>query len=465
MAMTVNNLGVLPLLNILNRTSMAQSDVMTKLSTGNRVNRGADDPAGLLALNRVDSEIIATNAAINNNQRTDAVLGVADNALTEVGNLVDEIQRLADAAANDAAMTADEIAANQSQIDDALASIDRIVGSTNFNGRKLLDGSLGIVISNNVTTKVGDVKVYSRKSGSTDVTLAINLNTAAKIASGTNIMTAAFTNSGAFSVTGKLGTAIIEFTTTDTSATIMGKINAAKNQTGVSAVGTNVDLYSTSYGSDSFVRTKLISGPSGSIVEVDKSGSDAIVFVNGQQTAVDGRHVAYSGQGISMSFELLTNTAGTYNIKVKGDSGNKDSGATFNLGTDPTALATIGIDGMYAAQLGNSNDGYLRSLASGGANSLLNNSAQAATIAREAAKQIATTQGRIGGFQKFQVRTANNALNANKEGLEQVRSVINDVDYAVASADLNRQNVLMQSAMSLLGLANQQSTQVLSLLR
>ena len=74
-------------------------------------------------------------------------------------------------------------------------------------------------------------------------------------------------------------------------------------------------------------------------------------------------------------------------------------------------------------------------------------------------------QGRVGGFQKFQVRTAVDALNNNKEGLSKVQSVINDVDYASASAELNRQNVLLQSAMSLLGLANQQSTQVLSLLK
>ena len=109
--------------------------------------------------------------------------------------------------------------------------------------------------------------------------------------------------------------------------------------------------------------------------------------------------------------------------------------------------------------------GYLKSLASGGANSLLRNPAQAATIARAAAKQVATVQGRIGGFQKFQVRTAVDALNNNKEGLSKVQSVINDVDYAGESAELNRQNVLLQSAMSLLALANQQSTQVLALLK
>ena len=47
MAMTVNNVSTLSLLNILNRTSTAQQDAMTKLATGKKINSGADDPAGL----------------------------------------------------------------------------------------------------------------------------------------------------------------------------------------------------------------------------------------------------------------------------------------------------------------------------------------------------------------------------------------------------------------------------------
>ncbi len=465
MALTVNNLGTLTLLNVLNRTSAAQSSVMEKMSTGNMINRGADDPAGLLALTRLDTELTAVNAGIQNNQRTDAMLGVADNALTEIGSLVDEIQRLAQEAANDAGLTSDELSAYQSQIDDAIASIDRIVANTNFNGKKLLDGSLAMNVSNNVATSISDVKVYSRKSGTSDVTLSVSLATAAKVASATNIMTAAFTSSGSFSVTGKLGTAVIKFTTTDTSATIMTRINAAKAQTGVSAVGAGVDLYSTTYGSDSFVRVKLIEGPASSIVEKDVQGTDAVVRINGQKTAVDGRYVTYNGEGIALSLNITTNTTGTYLLKVKGDNGADKSGATFNLGTNSTTRATIGIDGVYSTQLGNRTDGYLRTVQSGGANSLIENPAQAAMIAKAAALQISTLQGRIGGFQKFQVRTSLNSLNDVKEGLETARSVINDVDYAIASAELNRHNVLLQSAMSLLGLANQQSSQVLALLR
>ena len=78
---------------------------------------------------------------------------------------------------------------------------------------------------------------------------------------------------------------------------------------------------------------------------------------------------------------------------------------------------------------------------------------------------MATVQGRLGGFNKFQVQSSINSLNATKKGLEDARSIIGDVDYAAETAELNKQNVLLQAAISLLGLANQQSSSILSLLR
>jgi len=470
MAMTVNNTNTLSLLTILNRTSAAQENTLTRMSTGRKINRGADDPAGLLAVTQLQSQLTAVNAAISNNQRTDAMLGVADNALTEIGNLVNEIQRLANETANSAALTADEIAANQSQIDDALTSIDRIVSNTNFNGKKLLDGSFGISYAVGDSDKVTDVRVYSRRPGSDETTLTVRLASAAEQAVLSNVITATTSSSRTFTVQGLLGTAVITVASSEALSSIAAKINAAAAQTGVSAsltttsAGSRVHLYSRASGSRAFVRTKLIQGSG--VAEGSDTGVDAVVTVNGQQAAVDGNHVVFSGNGVSLAFENAMISAGdSTTITISGDGSGGSTGATFSLGTDANSVATIGIDALYTSQLGNASVGYLKSLASGGENSLLNNPTQAADIAREAAKQIATLQGRIGGFQKFQVRTAINSLNDNKAGLEKVRSVINDVDYAVESAELNRQNVLLQSAMSLLGLANQQSAQVLALLR
>jgi flagellin len=468
MAMTVNNLGTISLLNILNRTSSAQSNVLHQMATGSKINSGRDDPAGLLAISSLDSELTSVDAGIISNQRTDAILGVADSALGKVSSLLDDIQRLANETANTAGLTADEISANQSQIDDALVSIDRIVNNTQFNGQKLLDGSLAITTQlSGAAGTVTDARVFRRQAGSSNATLAVKLVTAASSAQLTSVMTTCATADTTFTVQGALGTAVITALSTENVSSVAYKINQAKAQTGVSSVvsGTRLKLTSTSTGSAQFVRTKVITGQAAAVAEGNDTGADAVVTVNGQKTAVDGKAVTYTGGGISLNFNLGTLTAGTtVGLKIFGDASGK-SGATFQLGTNSTTRATLGIDGVYAAQLGNMTDGYLQSVGSGGTNSLINNPAQAAIIARAASKQVTALQGRIGGFQKFQVQTSIDALNDTKEGLSKAKSVIQDVDYATATAELNKQNILLQSAMSLLGLANQQSSQVLSLLK
>ena len=415
MAMTVNNVSTLSLLNILNRTSTAQQDAMTKLATGKKINSGADDPAGLMAVTALTSQLTAVNAGIQSNQRTDAILGVADGALTQISTLLNDIQNLSNQSSNSAGLSADELAANQAQVDDAVASIDRIVQSTQFNGKRLLDGSLGINSEVGTAGAITDVKVFSRKSGSDDVTLTVKLDSAASAAVVTSVMTTSTSSDSTFSVQGKLGTAVITALSTENVSSVAAKINDASAQTGVSAVvsGTVLNLQSTDKGSDAFVRTKLIAGDT--VADKSDSGKDAVVTVNGQTTAVDGDHVAYAANGISVVFDLGSLTS-TVALTIKG-SADGQSGATFQLGTDENARATIGLDGIFSAQLGNSVEGYLKSLASGGENSLLDDPAQAAKIARIAANQVSTLQGRIGGFQKFQVRTALETFNDTKQGL------------------------------------------------
>jgi len=462
MGLTVNNVTTLSLLNILNRTTTAQENVLYRMATGHKINRGADDPAGLLALASLDSELTAVNAGIQSNQRTDALLGVADGALGQISSLLEDIQTLANQSSNDAGLTADELAANQAQIDDAISSIDRIVRNTQFNGLKLLDGSRAINTTVGTAGAITDVKVYSRRAGNDNTTLTVERESAASNAVVTSVMTTTTTEDTTFSVQGKLGTAVIEALSTENVSSVAYKINQATAQTGVSAAvsGTVLNLYSSDKGTDAFVRTKLIDGSG--VADNSDYGADAVVTVNGQQTAVDGDHVAYTANGISVSFELGALTS-TVVLTIKGNS-DGDSGATFQLGTTSDTQATLGIDGVYSAQLGNATEGYLKSLVSGGGNSLLDDPAQAATVARVAGSQVATLQGRIGGFQKFQVRTSLDSLTDTKEALSKARGVIDDVDYAVETAELNRQNILMQSVISLLGVASQQSAQVLSLL-
>ncbi|MBN2445942.1 MAG: hypothetical protein JXO22_04415 [Phycisphaerae bacterium] len=462
MALTITNPNTLTLLNIVNRTSDSQSDTMTRLSTGSRINKGSDDPAGLIAMRAMDTELTAVNAALSNNQRTDAMLGVADNAMTEIASMLDEIQSLAQQSTNSAGLTASELSANQAQIDNALAAIDRIVSTTEFNGKNLLDGSLGINVTA-PTSAVTDVQVYSRETSSSNATLTVSRTAAAEKAT-FQLATGSATEASEIAIQGEDGSAVISIASGDTMATIASKINAATGETGVtaSATSTSLNLLSSDYGSDAFVRVSVISGADFS--NNYDAGVDAGIKVNGQVAAVDGLNVSFSSGDLSMSFNITEDYGTTATVTDKTLTVSSQGGATFQLGTNSNTRQTIGINGIYSSQLGSGSTGYLSQLKSGGSASLLNDPSAAAQIAKAASQQVATAQGRLGGFQKFQVQTSINALNATEEGLTSARSTIADADYAADTAELNNQSVLLQAAISLLGLANQQSSQILSLL-
>ncbi len=127
MALTVNNSNTIALLNILSKNMAAQSNTLKQLTTGSRINSGKDDPAGLIALQNINAELRAVDTSLINNQRTDSMLTVADQAIGEIANLLGEVQTLVQASASSANLTDSEIAANQSQVDDALAAIDTSV--------------------------------------------------------------------------------------------------------------------------------------------------------------------------------------------------------------------------------------------------------------------------------------------------------------------------------------------------
>src|SRR5690349_2372385 len=104
----------------------SQQDLQTsleRLSTGLRINRGADDPAGLINSESIRAEIAGFDKAIGNSQRAVNIVATSEGALGEISSLLIDIQGLIVEAANDGAMSPEEIRANQLQIDSAIDSI------------------------------------------------------------------------------------------------------------------------------------------------------------------------------------------------------------------------------------------------------------------------------------------------------------------------------------------------------
>lgn len=135
-----------------------------KLSSGLRINRAADDAAGLVLSESLRAQVSGLDQAVRNTNDGINLVKTAEGALNEVHDLLRSMRSLAVHAANAAVNDSTAISADQAQLDSAVQSITRISTSTQFNNKKLLDGSfnstvgvfqIGANAGENVTQTIG----------------------------------------------------------------------------------------------------------------------------------------------------------------------------------------------------------------------------------------------------------------------------------------------------------------------
>ncbi len=117
-----------------------QAKSSEKLSSGYRINRAADDAAGLTISEKMRSQIRGLNKASSNAQDGISLIQTAEGALNEVHAILQRMNELATQAANDPNTTADR-GALQAEVDQLISEIDRIQSTTQFNTMNLLDGT------------------------------------------------------------------------------------------------------------------------------------------------------------------------------------------------------------------------------------------------------------------------------------------------------------------------------------
>lgn len=126
--------------NLVNTTTnLAKS--MEKLSSGYRINRAADNPAGLVISEQFRAQIAGLNQAIANSEGSVNMIQTAEGALNEINNLLVSMRELAIHAANEGFNDTAQLQADQAEIDNAIKTIDRISANTQFGTKKLLDGT------------------------------------------------------------------------------------------------------------------------------------------------------------------------------------------------------------------------------------------------------------------------------------------------------------------------------------
>jgi len=202
-----------------NRLQASNSDLnsaLTRLSTGLRINSGKDDPAGLIASEALRSEITGLNKAVTNTRRAGQIITTADSAMGQINSLLNDVRGLVVEAANTGALSSEEIAANQLQIDSSLEAINRIAQSTTFQGRKLLDGSLDYTSTVGAASSVVDSSIQSAQLGTSgSLTVDVVVDSAATQAS-SNVGAAGFTAAAAASTTVTSGADVITLTADNT---------------------------------------------------------------------------------------------------------------------------------------------------------------------------------------------------------------------------------------------------------
>jgi flagellin len=123
------------------KNDRALSKSLERLASGQKVNRAADDPAALVISEHMRAQVSGMEQAIRNNEVAISLVQTAEGSMNEISSILVSLRQRAISAANVGASDQDMIDANQAEVENGLASIDRVVSSTQFGHYKLLDGT------------------------------------------------------------------------------------------------------------------------------------------------------------------------------------------------------------------------------------------------------------------------------------------------------------------------------------
>ena len=310
-----HNLSALNAHRNLGMVNSSISKSMEKLSSGLRINRAADDAAGLAISETMRSQIRGLNQASRNSQDAISLLQTAEGALTETHSILHRMRELAVQAAN-ATYTANDRSEIQKEIDQLKDEIDRIANTTTFNNKNLLDGTASAITSSD--------------DDATRIFLRGGIREGAVSAAGTYTLQISLD-------TGSVGKAQIQ-TSTIFKTTTLGGLDESK--AGVAASG-GTALYNVDRFYDANGRF-LLDNPQ-TITLVDGTGKKATITVFGNDT--------------------LNSLAQKFNEAISGKDGlnmgsvNGAAAGTFaqyvTTTVDNTALATSGTFVLSSAIAGN----------------------------------------------------------------------------------------------------------------
>ena len=470
------NVSALNALRNVSATSDAFQASIGRLSTGLRINSAADDPAGLIISQKYSAQLAGLDQATKNSQDGINFAKTAEGALNEVSGLLRDARSLAVASANTGTLSASALAANQSQIQSIVSSINRIASTTQFGSKKLLDGSAGTSATITDSTKIASVAIGGTCNGASVAAnsgVTVTVTTAATQATVASKGFAFATTTAGSNSNFTLNGVTFAVAASDTAQNIIDSVNKAQGQTGVAATyntTTNkIDLTTTKYGSGQTINLTDASGVLASAAGFSTaSGTDAVaqvqvgsatVLFTGGKSGADGLSLA-DADGNTLQLTTAGNSTATANASV----GQVIVGsAQFQIGAFSGQNTSLSLGNFASSNLGTGvasgkNLSNLDLTTQSGAN-------QAIQVIDSAIDQVSSARGQIGNFQRNVLQSNIRSLGVASENLSAANSTIMDTDVAAETTNYSKLQILQQAGISVLAQANQAPQQVLRLLQ
>ncbi len=485
------------------------SKSMERLSSGYKINHAKDNPAGMAISNKMQAQIRGLNRASQNASDGISVIHIADGALGEVTSILQRMREISVQAASDATMSLADKEAIQKEIDSLKKEVDRISNDTEYNGKKLLNGSLDQRVYTDHATRV---QISDKVEPGTYELQITKAATQAKVSSGADFnQTATIGQSGTMEINGSK----VKIEVTDTWAQAYEKIREAAEIGEVTAerdpATGKVSFTSVAYGAqqhvaisfddqnlaktmnltggahklvedtknktwvfgtevaDPVTREKRINTPAGTDIEFAKTAAGKIDlkgFTSSATVATDGNRVTITDiGGLSLSFlvdaEYEKNATGTDH---QGKPVTYDGKLIFEVTDIGSMTLHIGANEDQNMQMRmpeiSTKSLYIDDLDV----TTVTGADRGITSLDFAIAQVSGARSRMGAYEnRLEHSTA--SLDAFEENMTGAYARIKDVDMAEEMTNYTHQNVLNQAAISVLTQANEMPQQILQILQ
>lgn len=468
-----HNISALKACNILGKTNNRLDTSLERLSSGFRINRAADDAAGLAISEKMKTQIAGLEQASRNAADGISVIQTAEGALEEVEAMLQRMRELSVQAAN-GVNTDEDRKAIQDEIDQLNEEINRISDTTEFNTKKLLNGT----VDRRSYSDNEKIQLLSLSDAVEITEYKLTVTRAPESAKIETEMPAATSKTAALGLTGKISinNKEIEVEATDTLNDVYEKMRNAG-----SAVDIEVTPIAEGAGGDMEVST-LADAEGFRFESVDK-GDDAEIEIYCTNAALADALGITSGmkaQGVDAVVELDYDTGfkPTATVSIDGDyvtvTDVNDFKMKFKVEGTASATVTVLKAGPMDLQIG-ANEGQTMevripkvntdTLGTEVVNVNTQESAQRAiTIFENAVNEISSIRAKLGAYQN-RLEHCINSLNVSAENLTEALSRIEDVDMAKEMVTYTQQQVLSQSGNAMLAQANERPQNILSLLQ